>query len=79
MGTKRTTIAAFSGTRADLLKLLRDLHDGTACVDGVARLTALDAVCEVLADTASDAGDVVLAGRVASALSGAIVRQCGVS
>lgn len=67
-------IDAFSGTRADLLALLRDLHDGTATLAGTTRLRALDAVCDVLADTRASDADVVLAGRVASSLAGAIVR-----
>lgn len=72
-------IDAFSGTRADLLALLRDLHDGSATLAGATRLRALDAVCDVLADTRASDSDTILAGRVASALSGAIVRAGGAS
>ena len=67
-------IDAFSGTRRELLELLRDLHDGSATLAGATRLRALDAVCDVLADPSARDSDTVLAGRVASALSGAIVR-----
>ena len=49
MGTKRTTLDAFKGTRSELLTLLRDLHNGTQSVDGLTRLQSLDVVCETLA------------------------------
>jgi len=69
----RVTLDAFSGTRAELLALLRDLHNGTQSVDGLTRLQALDVVCDVLSDPRADRTDVVLAGRVTGALVAAIV------
>jgi len=68
----RVTLDAFSGTRAELLALLRDLHNGTQEVDGLTRLQALDVVCEVLADPRALPSDVVLAVRVVGSLARAV-------
>ena len=71
MGTKRTTLDAFSGTRGELLALLRDLHTGAREVDGLSRLEALDVVCETLAGPCSRE-DARLAVRVVGSLARAV-------
>jgi len=68
----RRTIDAFQGTRADLLALLRDLHNGTQEVDGLTRLQALDVVCEALASPDCNRADASLAVRVVGSLARAV-------
>lgn len=46
----RRSLDAFAGTARDLLRLLRDLHNGTARVDGLSRLDAIQLTCDRLAD-----------------------------
>ena len=72
MGTKRTTLDAFSGTRGELLALLRDLHTGAREVDGLSRLEALDVVCETLASPDCSRADASLAVRVVGSLARAV-------
>lgn len=71
MSNQRTTVDAFKGTRAELLALLRDLHNGTQSVDGLTRLQALDVVCETLAGPCSHE-DARLAVRVVGSLARAV-------
>ena len=68
----RRTLDAFSGTRADLLALLRDLHTGAQSVDGLTRLQALDVVCETLASPDCSRADASLAVRGVGSLARAV-------
>lgn len=72
MSNQRTTVDAFKGTRADLLALLRDLHNGTRKIDALTRLEAIDLACEVLANPNVDARDALLASRVVGSLARAV-------
>lgn len=65
----RRTLDAFSGTRAELLALLKRLHDGTQSIAGLSRLDALDVVCEALSDPQCSAADATLAVRVVGSLA----------
>jgi len=69
---RRTTLDAFHGTRAELLALLRDLHNGAQSVDGLTRLQALDVVCETLASPDCNRADASLAVRVVGSLARAV-------
>lgn len=53
MTPRRILIDAFVGSRRDLLRLLRELHDGETLVAGLTRLQAIDAVCERVVGTRS--------------------------
>lgn len=68
----RVTLDAFKGTRAELLALLRDLHNGSQEVDGLTRLQALDVVCETLASPDCSRADATLAVRVVGSLARAV-------
>lgn len=45
MNPKRIALDSFVGTRADLLRLLRELHEGETLIEGLTRLQAIDNVC----------------------------------
>lgn len=49
MTPRRIALDSFCGTRRDLLRLLRELHEGETLVEGMTRLAAIDAVCAKVA------------------------------
>ena len=48
---------SYKGSARELLRLLQSLHAGETLVQGLSRLSAIDAVCEALCDARTNGGE----------------------